>query len=328
MLKVISVLLVAVLLVGLMSSCFFLPKKEIPEVEEKVTEQVVEEKKVVENIPTIPAVEEEEEEYEEEEDLLPDGWVQTRMVEFRSITLSISTEWVQKDQNGIKNFYYVDGADRPRVSLYSDYVSWDGEIDLDEFFEWWLAERFYNPQYNPNPDADLLKNEFVVYNGVRGLEISYIDESNANIIYRHNFYTVINNYFTQVSFNCDAEGYEEYLDDVEYIYGSIHLQQYNLAEWPDYLLPKNTPVFPGNDIEVHANFTVESPPHISLQINGYTREDVLNYVASLKKAHWTMEIESNDVLNYSGKKGTWTIHIDPMGSDILLIDFTNTDGFW
>jgi len=93
------------------------------------------------------------------------------------LMVDVSTDWVPSS-DGVATIYSFSGdSDLPRLSLYDDYVS--GMDDFDEFFDWWLTERFYNPEYNPG--VEVLRQEYVTYNGIKCLEIDYMESSDGTL---------------------------------------------------------------------------------------------------------------------------------------------------
>ena len=236
--------------------------------------------------------------------VLPTSWSESQVFMFQpGLIVDVSSDWIPRRDGDATIYDFSDGSDLPRLSLYFDYVS--GIDDFDEFFDWWLAERFYNPEYNAS--ADVIRQEYVTYNGIKGLEIDYM--VNDDGILRLALYTFVDRIYYQIRYAFEPNGDGPYLDDVSYVFNSIRTSSAELNEWPTAYLPAGTPVYTdGGSIQGYA-YTDETFSDIMVDINNTSIDALSKFVDQMEKLGWTIGSFDTDSGSGYGSKGQWNVNI-------------------
>jgi len=242
--------------------------------------------------------------------VLPASWSESEFFIFDSgLIVDVSADWIPRPDGEATVYYFSDDSELPRLSLYSDYV-FDID-DFDEFFDWWLAERFYNPEYNAG--AEVIREEYVTYNGIRGLEIDYLESSDGTL--RHAFYTFFDRHYYQIRFAFEPNGDSSYMDDIAFVFNSIRLNQTEIDAWPTAYLPAGTPVYTdGGPIEGNA-FTWYDYGSIDVHVSNTSADALSDFADQMEKLGWALDY--SDIANggsAGGSKGIWSAHMY-MGED-------------
>ena len=238
--------------------------------------------------------------------VLPANWNESQIFVFESgLLVDVNADWVRKVDGESIVYYFSEDSELPRLSLYYDYVR--GDDDFDEFFEWWLAERFYNPEYNSG--VDVIRQEYVTYNGIKGLEIDYIDNNDGTL--RLAFYTLVESVYYQIRFAFEPNGDGPYRDDVAYVFNSIRETYAELNEWPTAYLPENTPIYnDGDNIQVRTSGTMSSG-NIIVSISNTSIDALSKYADQMEKLGWEIYYFNTDEDGVggggSGDKGNWGV---------------------
>jgi len=215
------------------------------------------------------------------------------------LSVEVNENWIRSDDGDRTNFYFNEGSGLPVFAFYGDYVSgFSGDTDegFDEFFEWWLAERFHSQGY------DVVSEEFVTNNGVRGVEIIYYstDDETGKEISRHCIYTIIETTYIALTFSFEKDGESPYLDDVRHVFDSIIRIEVSLYEWPAAYLPEDTPKYPEGDFDVYI-----SSAAVGIFVNNTSEDTLSEYVDLLTKAGWEIEPFDPVRIEWVGARGSW-----------------------
>jgi len=246
--------------------------------------------------------------------VLPASWSDSKFFIFSSgFVVDVSADWIP-GSDGVATIYSFSGdSDLPKLTLYTDYVS--GYDDFDEFFEWWLAERFHNPEYNAG--AEVFREEYVTYNGIKGLEIDYIDSNSGTL--RHTFNTFVDRTYYQIRFAFEPGGDGPYLDDVAYVFNSIRNNFTEIDEWPIAYLPAGTPIYTdGGSIQGNA-FMSEDYGNVMVNISNTSADALSKFADQMEKLGWTMYSFNTDEGYGDGSKGQWSVHMYMEGDGITAV---------
>jgi len=247
--------------------------------------------------------------------VLPASWSDSNFFIFNSgLVVDISADWIS-GSDGVAAIYSFSGdSDLPKLTLYSDHVS--GYEDFDEFFDWWLAERFYNPEYNAS--ADVIREEYVTYNGIKCLEIDYMENSDGTL--RNALYTFVDGNFYQIRFAFEPNGYSPYRDDVAYVFNSIRTNFTEIDEWPTAYLPASTPVFTDGDVIRGNAFMSEEYGNVEVNISDTSADALSKFADQMEKLGWTMYSFNTDEGYGDGSKGQWSVrmYMDEDGTTAVI----------
>ena len=319
--KFVSIALVMFLLVCLMSGCFKLFPIPTPNDKQEEKSEVAKEVETTTKetpIPQPPPPPPEPDPIPGK--VLPASWNESKIIEFRSqFIFDGNPEWRRKDDGDGVIYYFNQDSDFPRFSIYEDYV-FDIK-DFDEFFDWWLEERFFNPQYNPG--VEVIRQEYVTYGGFKGLEIEYIDNSDgeANATLKHGFYVFHERNYFQIRFTFEPNGEAQYRDVVEYVFNSIRQINIEIDGWPTAYIPDNTPIYTDGDIGEGYAFAGERYSSVSVNIKNTSLEALTIFIKQMEKLGWTIE-------NYDDKTGSGGLVKDSWYMNVYMDDSsTVTIGF-
>jgi len=236
--------------------------------------------------------------------VMPASWSDSQIFTFEpGLVLDVSADWRGEVDGEAFVYYFNEDSDLPRLSLYKDTVY--GMDDFDEFFDWWLAERFYNPEYNSG--ADVIRQDENTFNGIRGLEIDYMESFDDTL--RIAFYIFYERMYYQVRFAFEPDGDGPYRDEIDYVFNSIRKINAELDEWPTAYLPANTPVYTdGNVIEGYA-YTSDSYSDITVRIGNTSTDALSKFSDQMEKLGWTIDYFDNNSGNGGGSYGSWFVHM-------------------
>jgi len=228
----------------------------------------------------------------------PSNW--QRVDVFGVLSVEVSKDWIRNDTGDRIIYYFDEGSELPAFAFYTDHVtgfSGDTDAGFDEFFDWWLAERFHNQ------GLDIISEEFVKHNGVRGLEIVFYDvddDTGADLI-RHSLYSIIGTTYVALTFRFEKGSEGPYDDDVAHVFGSMLLNHVSLEEWPEIYLPEGTPEYKDGEIDnAYASVQV-----VNININNTSKDVLLEYYDLMKNAGWDIEIVDPELPGAVGTKGQW-----------------------
>jgi len=218
------------------------------------------------------------------------------------LSIEVNENWICVEGDDRTRYYFEEGSLLPIFAFYDDQVrgfSGDTDAGFDEFFEWWLAERFHNQ------GLDVTSEEFVTNNGVRGLEIVYYstDSDTGVDVSRHCIYTIIEQTYIAMTFNFEVDGEAPYLDDVRHVFESIHRIDIDMYEWPSMYLPKDTPEYSDGELRAYIAFNA-----VNLYINNTTKEILSEYIDSLIKEGWELELIYPEQPTWEGTRDSWRFH--------------------
>jgi len=257
--------------------------------------------------------------------VLPASWSDSKFFIFDpGLVVDVSADWIPSRDGEATVYNFSGNSDLPKLSLFYDYVS--GIDDFDEFFDWWLAERFNNPEYNPG--AEVIRQEYVTYNGIKCLEINYIDGSDGTL--RHALYTFVDRTYFQVRFAFEPGGDASYLDDVAYVFNSIRKSYTEIDEWPTAYLPAGTPVYTDGGMIQGNAFISEDFGNIEMKISNTSADALSKFVDQMEKLGWAINYyDIIDGQSGGGSKGSWDVHMhmDEDGTTAVIAFFLSINEF-
>ena len=236
--------------------------------------------------------------------IMPASWSGSQIfIHEPYLALDVSADWRGEVDGEAYVYYFNQDSDIPRLSLYQDTVR--GIDDFDEFFDWWLPERFNNPQYNDSAEA--IRQEFVEYNGIRGLEIDYIEHSDETL--RIALYIFYERMYYHIRFAFEPDGDGPYKDEIAYVFNSIRKTNTELDAWPTEYLPANTPIYTdGGSIDGYA-YVSEANGDVMINIQNTSVEALSVFVSQMEKLGWTIDYFDTEEGSGGGSNGSWNVHI-------------------
>jgi len=246
---------------------------------------------------TLPPVEEDIAPPEPEIDLMAD-W---KRVDVRgTLSVLVKRDWVRTEEDDRTKYLFYGDSELPAFAFFTDYVNGynsENPGEFEAFFDWWLAERF------GNQGLDVISQEFVEYNGIRGLEIIFNDPTDGDTVSRHCFYSLVGTTYVALTFRFELDGEGPYKDDIAFVFGSILKNNVEMTEWPALYLPEGTPVFPDGDFESYAWHE-----GVQVTVRNTSASALLEFYDLMQSAGWRIELYDDEHSAVDGFKDPWNFN--------------------